>query len=175
MVIDGEKKGILIEEIKCGISKGGVACGPVPGCVNISVRFSKDGKSGWISNSEFDGIPNFYMSEKDMHDILMKDADMEDSELKFIQDAYVGELDGIDLSDYCFIAEGIRSRPDSEYASLLKLMVALTTCDWDEYHELESRCIGRYADEIEYSRDILSEFDEDNEYRGTSSDYEPTR
>ena len=53
----------FVNEVKHGVSGGGIACGPVEGSVNVSLNVSAGDKTFWITNSELTGIPNFYLTD----------------------------------------------------------------------------------------------------------------
>ena len=45
-----------IDEVKCGLSEGGIACGPVSGNVVVSVNVKEGDKAFWISNIEVNRV-----------------------------------------------------------------------------------------------------------------------
>ena len=104
---------ILVECVKCGVSEGGVACGPVEGAVNSTVKYTRDGETKWLTNSEFTGIPNFYLTDEDVFDRLM-DQNLDDEEFVALMEAsHIEEFEGIKLYDnYDEIEEAIDKAED---------------------------------------------------------------
>ena len=68
-------KRYLIEEAKCGLTGGGFACGPVAGSVVVTVRFDDGGGTRWLTVAECDGIPNFFLLDRDVHDKAVEEDD----------------------------------------------------------------------------------------------------
>ena len=98
---------VFVECVKCGVADGGMACGPVEGAVNTSVKFTKDGVTKWLTNSEFTGIPNFYLTDEDIFDRLME-QDFDDQEFTDLLEAsYIEEFEGIALGEYDELEEAI--------------------------------------------------------------------
>ena len=65
-------KRYLIENAKCGITDGGIACGPVSGSVIATVKFKEGEKSQYFSLAEVSGFPNFFLTDKDVFDDLTR-------------------------------------------------------------------------------------------------------
>ena len=69
----------FVECVKCGVTESGVADGPVEGAVIATVKYTKDGVTKWLTNAEFTGIPNFYLTDEDVFDQFMgQDVDNEE-------------------------------------------------------------------------------------------------
>ena len=88
-----EKK-YFIEDAKCGVTEGGFACGPVPGNVVTTVKYTADGETNWLTNIEVDGIPNFYITKEDVFDKAMQDDPDDEEFWDFMNDSFVNEFDG---------------------------------------------------------------------------------
>lgn len=74
----------IIEEVKCGITEGGLACGLVDG---------KETK--WLNNVEVGDIPNFCLTDKDIFDDLLKD-DFDDEEYtKMLDETFVSSFSDV--------------------------------------------------------------------------------
>ena len=54
-------KRYVIENASCGITEGGVACGPVFGSVVATIKIKND-KTQYLSLVEVQGFPNFYLT-----------------------------------------------------------------------------------------------------------------
>ena len=104
-----EKKmsGMIIEEAKCGVADGGVACGPVPGPVVGAVRFSDGESSQWLYLVEIEDIPSFYLAEEDIYDKLIDNSFGEEFNAS-LNEHRLPEFFGIELSsEYTDVLRGI--------------------------------------------------------------------
>ncbi len=158
-------KRYFIEEAKCGVTDGGIACGPIPGNVVVGIKFKENGKSQWISFVEVDGIPNVYLSDKDIFDDLVKE-DVEDTEFTdYINEHFIREFNGIAFGlDYSDLFNSVAEDPDNEALPLIRYMVALVRCSLEEVDDLISMATGRYADELDIPiSDVEEEYLEDLE------------
>ena len=160
-------KRYIIEDAKCGIPEGGVACGPADGNVVATVRFRDGGKSRWISLVDVEGIPNVYLSDRDMHEELVKE-DLENAEFTaYREEHFIGEFGGIVLGpDYADTFESIAEDPENPAVPLIRYLIALVRCDEDEVDDLIAGAAGRYADELEIpvsdvEEDFLEEYGEE--------------
>ena len=142
-------KRYLIEEAKCGVSEGGMACGPVPGTVVASLKVNDGKRVRWLSLAEVDGIPNMIVTDEDIYDTLITD-DFSDEFVDFVNDHTVNEFDGIEIDDGYYTTYGcIRENPDNPAGPVMKLLIALVRCDMDETEALIEASTGKYADEID--------------------------
>lgn len=66
-------KRYFIETAKCEITAGGMACGSIPGHVVTSIKYKDDDGSKWLSLVEVEGIPNVFLTDKDIYEDLLKD------------------------------------------------------------------------------------------------------
>ncbi len=161
-------KRYLVEEAKCGVTRGGWACGPVPGNVVVTIKFKANNKSRWFSIVEFDGMPNYFLSDTDGHNILMEEEG-NDAFMAFSEKNSISSLDGIDLGgDYESLFSNISEDPDNPVVPLLRYAVALVRCDMDEVEELIEMAQGRYTDELDIpvsdvEEDFVDDEDEDEE------------
>ena len=63
----------FIEDVKCGVTEGGFACGPVPGDVIAEVKVKTDtDETFYVSLAEVTGIPNFFKTERSTYDEQMQ-------------------------------------------------------------------------------------------------------
>lgn len=146
----------FVEEIKCGMTKGGFACGPIGGTVVVTIRYRKnDGPSQWLANAEFDGLASIFQTDYDPHDILMSEDDEENQN----EIAPVNSFEGIEFEDYEDLFDYFAEHGDDPAIPLLRLLIAVTRCDMDETNALMNAAAGKYADEIEIPIiDIEEEF-----------------
>ena len=162
-------KRYFIEEAKCGVTEGGMACGPVPGNVVAAVRFREGEKSQWISLMEIDGsFPAVYLSDQDMYDDLLRD-DVEDEEFfEHLEEQRIEDFEGITFGeDYSDIFMSMEDDPENPAIPLIRYLIALVRCGWDEVEAI-TRMAGRYADEMDIpmsdaEEDYREEYDEDED------------
>ena len=139
----------FINECKCGISKGGMGCGPIDGIVNAAVKFTVDGKTLWLINSEVVGLPNFYITTESIFERFMED-DFSEEFGEIIEKNYIKEFDGISLDGYYLgIVESLKENEKNPAAALIKFVIALTRCEYMSEEELIKMGTGHYAEEIE--------------------------
>ena len=158
-------KRYLIEEAKCGITNGGMACGPVFGNVAATIKFKEKTKSKWLSMVEVDGIPNYYITDKDIFDDLIKE-DFEDEEFtEYLQEHFITEFNGLELGmDYTEFFDNVSEDPDNPAISLIRYMIALIRCASEDVEKLVSMAAGNYSDEIDIPvSDVEEEYEEEND------------
>ena len=128
-------KRYFIEEIKCGESEGGVACGPVSGSFNVSIRYSVDGESMWLSNADVGGIPNFFLTDEDVFQKLCDD-DMSEEFNDYMNAHYAGDFEGLDLGEYWDVFNSFSENPENPAVPLVRLLVTLSRCHREKEAEL---------------------------------------
>ena len=145
----------FIEYVKCGISEGGIACAPVDGSANASVKISDGDNSYWLSVFEIYGIPNFYVSEDDLFDMIMNSSD-EEAIIETLNDNQIDEFEGISLGEYGDIVESIKLNEGSPAVALIKYVVLLTRCPTEEMEETVALAKGKFVDDLDIpASDIL--------------------
>ena len=148
----------FIETAKCDVTTGGIACGPVGGEVVASVRFSDGSVTQWISLVEVDGIPNFYLTDKDIFEDLL-DCDFEDQEFAdYLNDHFLDDFNGITFTgEYEDIFISLSEDSDNPAVPLIRYLIALVRCEMDEVEELIDLATGRYVDELDIPISDLEE------------------
>lgn len=136
----------FINEVKCGVSEGGMACGPVEGAVNVSVNVTDGDNTFWLTNSEFTGIPNFYITDEDVFDKFM---DVDDEFAEFFGDQFIEEFEGISLGEYDEIFESISDNKDNPAVALIRYIILLTRCSNEEVDDVIAMAKGKYVDELD--------------------------
>lgn len=70
----------FIEDVKWGITEGGIACGPVPGnvVVEAKIRDEETNKEFYVANTEVEGLFNLYQTDKSTFEQQMEETDDED-------------------------------------------------------------------------------------------------
>ena len=135
-----------IECVKIGETEGGIACGPCCGSIIVSIKYRYNETSKWLTNVEVTGIPNFYLSESDIFDDLIKD-EFDEKLSEVLEKCYIDEFDGIKLGYYDdFKTELINNFKPTAF--LIKYIIALINADKNEVKQLISNCEGKYIDEI---------------------------
>ena len=143
-----------ILNVKCGVSDGGMACGPVQGVVTGAVQFRKDDDNPmWLTLSDAEGLANFYLTSEDVYDRILEEDD--DEFFDELNDKYfITEFDGIsfgDEGDFDEILQDIEANQDKPAANLVLYLIAIVRCGWDELPGLVEAGKGKYADEIDLS------------------------
>ena len=139
----------FINKCLCGESQGGMSCGPVEGTVNATVKFTVDGKTKWLTNSEIVGLPNFYITTDSIFERLIED-DLSEEFIEYLQKSYITEFDGISLDGYyADIIEVLKENEESSAAALIKFLIAVNHCEYTDEEELIKMGTGHYVEEIE--------------------------
>ena len=141
-------KKYFIEDAKCGVTEGGIACGPVPGDVVATVKYTADGETNWFTNIEYDGIASFYLTKEDIFDKAMKD-DSDDKEFwDFMNDSSIEEFEGISLGDYPYVVDGLNENLNNNASALIKYLIILTKCSNEDIEKVIADGKGRYAEDL---------------------------
>ncbi|MBR6706594.1 MAG: hypothetical protein IKI84_07945 [Clostridia bacterium] len=148
-------KRYLIEEAKCGLTRGGFACGPVSGSVVVTVRFNDGSGSRWCTAAECDGIPNFFLLDRDVHD---KAVEEDDKTLEWMGTYFTHDFDGVEVGDYFDMFAGFAEDPEKAAIPLIRYIIALLRCAVDEVDGLIEMAVGKYADELDVP---ISDIEED--------------
>ena len=158
-------KRYLIEAVKCGVSDGGIACGPVSGVVVAALRFNDGSGPRWLTMIEAEGMLMTYLTEQDFYDKAVAE-DYDEEDIRFLNEECLDSFDGIELSeDYFDIFESIAETPDAPAVPLIRYMIALIRCSMEEVDGLIRMAAGRYADELEVPMsDKEEDYLEEQEY-----------
>ncbi|SEG36520.1 hypothetical protein SAMN04487934_11817 [Eubacterium ruminantium] len=145
----------FVNDIKCGISNGGIACGPIEGAINVSIKITEDNRTFWLTNSEYTGIPNFYITDDDIFDKLMNDID--NDFIEYLSDKNITEFEGISLGDYDEIFESIKNNSNNPASFLIRYIILLTRSSTDNSDKIISLSKGKYIDTIDFPESDLEE------------------
>ncbi|MDO4466841.1 MAG: hypothetical protein Q4C49_07515 [Bacillota bacterium] len=139
---------IKILKAQCGVTEGGMACGPVGGNVVATVTYEVDGEVSYLSEVEVQGIPNFYLTEDDIFDKLLEE-DMDDEEFtEYLDDNYLDGFAGFELDiDYDFV-NNLRDE-ETGYGKLLLYIIYIVRSELDEMSQFITDSIGKTIDEID--------------------------
>ena len=155
-------KRYYVEEAKVGVTEGGIACGPIPGSVVVSIKYREnDNQSLWLSNVEVEGIANPTLSEKDIFDVLVTE-EMDNTEF---DKYFITEFNNIELDpDYYGTFEKFTTDPENPAIPLIRLLIVLTRCKREEEDTIINSVVGRFADEIDVPlSDIEMDYLEDED------------
>ncbi len=138
----------LIEGIKVGQSKGGIACGPVSGSivVELKLRNTEDNSVNYYAIVETESIPTLLESEESLYDLLIEEDYEDESKWAKVEEAQVG--------GYMAYGEFYESLKDpacyaEEDVPLWKSLIFFTRAGWDEVEEMKPKFIGKHLDEVE--------------------------
>ena len=157
----------LIKDVKCGVTDGGMACGPEPGNVVASILFENDGHEKWIHVVEVEGMPNAFITPKDLHDVLIRD-DYDAEYVEELEKSTENEICGIPLTaeSYYEIFDELYNSDSAteEDKSFIRFVIAIVRLDWNAIEDLKKQAIGKYTDEIDIPRTAdEEEYLEENE------------
>ena len=140
-------KKLFVEDVKVGVSKGGMACGPVSGSVvaEVCIRDLEEKTVKYYSLSEVEGIPNFFETDDSTYDRQIEELDDEE----FWEMLSTHAVDG--FSDYVDVFENQEDMElhDSDLLLIWKYLVYMVRADWDEIEELKAESVGKCLGDFE--------------------------
>ena len=148
----------FIEDVKCGVTEGGFACGPVFGDVIAEAKIKSDtGEVSFFCLAEVTGIPVFMKTDRSTYDEQMQD-NYSDEFIEYLDDHTLGEIDYTD----------VYTNPDMEYHDVLQYLSHIVLSGWEECIPFMESTKGKWLDEIEIpisedEQDLLDELEEDAE------------
>ena len=170
---DGSIKRYFIEEAKCGITDGGMACGPVSGNVVATVRFNDGTASQWLNLVEVDGIPNVCLSDRDIYDDLLAEDYEDEAFTAYVNNHLIQHWNGIDFDfSYSTTLESMASDPENPAVPLIRYLLALVRCSMDDTEALIATAAGKYEDELDIPLSDIEEDFMDEEDEDTAEDTE---
>lgn len=149
----------FIEDIRCDVGNGGMACGPVSGPVVAEAKVKDDkGEAFFLSLAEVDGLPNFFQTAKSTYDMQIS-QEMSDEDIDYLNDHYVDA--GIE-GDYNNLFE--MTEDDTDLLPLLRYLTYIVRADWDACKRFQEETKGKYLNEFEIPMsDLEEEYLEENE------------
>ena len=138
----------FVDEVKCGLEEGGMACGPMDVNVIASVKVTDGSKVFWLTNVEVTGIPNFYISEEDIFDRLV-DVCEDDDFVEYLDQCVINSFEGIQLGEYGDIFESIKQNEGNPAVSLIRYIILLTRCSMEEEDGVKVLAKRKFVDELE--------------------------
>ena len=136
---------LLIEDIKVGVTGGGVACGPVPGSVvtEMKLRNTEDDSVMFYGITEVDGIENYLKSHESLYDFQIEDDVSDEAGWEKVYAANVQDYDEDD--------------------PIWKLLYFFVRADWGAVEEMKPKCIGKFLEDIEIPCVPSDEEDDDED------------
>lgn len=134
---------LLVEDIKVGVTGGGIACGPVPGSVvtEMKLRNTEDNSVMFYGITEVEGIENYLRSDESLYDFQIEDDVSDEAGWEKVYAANVQDYDEDD--------------------PIWKLLYFFVRADWDAVNEMKPKCIGKYLEDIDIP--VWDEDDEEDE------------
>ena len=142
----------FVEHVDCSFDAGGTACGPVSGAICTSVKYRKDnGPSQWLELDEVDGMPNFYLSNRDQFEYHVNFDSDDEKEIEQFNESYIQEFEGISLSDdYGDLYEQFfGDQKDNPASALLRYIIQVARCPAEELEHVINMGTGKYIDEVD--------------------------
>jgi hypothetical protein len=148
-------KRYFIEEAKCGVSEGGMACGPMSGSVVAAVKYKEnENESKWIYLVEVDGITNYFLTDEDVFDMLIKE---DDETIERMNECAIREFDGVSLGEGDYDFYSLQENEGNPAVPLIRYIIALVRCEMEEIDALVALANGKYIDELEIPLSDLEE------------------
>ncbi len=139
---------LFIEEVRYGVTEGGMACGPVSGNPVVTARYTDGEETGWLSVVEVDGIPNVFQTDRDIFEDLVRE-DLDDEEfIGYLHQHSICLLDGPERDN-----EDCPDGTDDPAMFLIRYLAAVAECDEDELEKLIWAAENRFADELEIPKE----------------------
>ena len=149
------KSKFFVEQVKRGVTEGGMACGPVSGDVIVTIKYRKnDEPSRWLSNMQSMGFSTFYVDDFDPFDLLMS-GDVENPKFGA---GRIDEFEGVEIGFYEEMYETFDENKDNPAVLLLRYLIAVAQSSQEEIDDLIKLVEGHYIDEINVP---ISEDEED--------------
>ena len=162
-------KRYFIEEAKCGITNGGMACGPVPGNVVVTIKYNDGEQTSWLSLIEVDGIPNLALTDKDVFEDLVEEDFDDEGFTEYLQEHTIFDFAGIEFdAHYDTTFACMAEDPENPAIPLIRYLITLVRCPMREVKGLIKKAEGKYADELDIpmsdvEEEYLEEEDGDEE------------
>ena len=138
---------IQILAVKYGMSDSGVACGPMDPCPLYSVKYRMDGKEGWLHNYVVTGVPNYFITEEDIHEKLLDD-DYVDANIDYLNSIMIQDFAGLRLCDFESMVDCIEDNQNNPAVPFIRFLLRIYNTVWEEIDALIESAVGKYADEV---------------------------
>lgn len=157
-------KRYFIEEAKCGVTEGGIACGPVGGNVVASVKYNDGEETAWLTLVEVTGFVNVFLTEKEVYTEAIAEPDDEEF-YAYMNEHAIHDFNGIEFDEaYGTSYSSMSEDPENPANPLIRYLFVLARCTMEELDGLIELAEGRYADELDIPMaDVEEEWIADNE------------
>ena len=131
----------FVESVKCGVSW----VGPGVGVVNAEIEYVKNDERKYLSLSECDGFPGFYLTNESIYEKMMNvDEDVAD----YMASVAINDFEGIKLGEYEKLEASLEDNSDNPASNLIEYIVAVVRCSEEDLEEYIQLGTGKYVDEI---------------------------
>lgn len=163
-------KKFQIEDVKVGVSKSGLACGPVSGSVvaEVCVRDTEEGTVKYHSLAEVDGTVNFFETDISTYDRQIAN-DPDDEEFWNMLNEHNTE----GFTDYYEFFDSLEEKGlyDEARQLIQKYLVYLVRAEWEEVDQMKAASIGKCFGEFEIPVcDVEQEYLDENEDEESEED-----
>lgn len=138
----------LIEDVKVGESKGGIACGPVGGHIvaELQLRDTEEDAVSYYGITEVEGTVNLTESDQSLYDIEIEEDYDDKAAWEKVSNAEAGGY-----CDYHDFYEDIYNLDtfDEDNVLIWKLLAYFVRASWEEIDAMKAKCIGKALEEIE--------------------------
>ena len=143
-------KRYFIEGVQFGESEGGIACGPVGGSEVVTVKYNDSEATHWLSLVDYDGFPNFYLTDEDVHARIVEE-DLDDKEFtKYMEDISIYDFDGVSLGgEYVDVFEGLAEDPAKPAVALIRYLINLVSCGEEKVESMIKMATGKFVDDLD--------------------------
>lgn len=140
-------KKLFVEDVKVGVSRGGMACGPVSGSVvaEVCIRDLEKETAKYYSLTEVEGVPNFFETDESTYDRQIEEVD--DEEFWDMLSAHTAG----DFSDYygVYANQEEFELHDPEHLLVWKYLIYMVRADKDEIEQLKADSVGKCLGDFE--------------------------
>ncbi len=140
-------KRFLIEDVKVGVSKGGVTCGNVGGSVvaEVCIRDTEKEIVRFHTLVETDGSLSIYESDVGSYDIHIREDSDDEKAWQFVSDMELGEYFNYDE----FFEDLVNLKTcDEEHTMIWWYLVYLVRAGWEDIKKMKEMSLGRFLEEI---------------------------
>ena len=122
--------------------------GPKPKIIT-SIAYEQEGETRWLTNLEYNGRPNFYLTEEDIYDQCFSLEEPYDA----LKEHRIQDFDGFPLTeDYEGLLPSLEKLSEKQSAGWLILyLVLLTRSDFESLEELIEMSLGKDIAELDFT------------------------
>lgn len=140
-------KKLFVEDVKVGVSRGGMACGPVSGSVvaEVCIRDLEEETVKYYSLTEVEGIPNFFETDVSTYDQQIEEVDDEE-----FWDM-LSEHTASDFTDYVDVYANQEEMElhDPDHLLIWKYLIYMVRADEGGVEQLKAKSVGKCLGDFE--------------------------